>query len=79
MAGVEHRDFSAPDETRTPDKTTVELVAIAEVSAGEPVEFGDVRCGNVAHCRPQFAHPLAGQRVVDAIAVTAADDQPGPQ
>ena len=29
MAGVEHRDFSAPDETRTPDKTTVELVNLA--------------------------------------------------
>ena len=26
MAGVEHRDFIAPDETRTPDKPTVELV-----------------------------------------------------
>src|SRR5436305_9582064 len=29
MAGVEHRDFTAPDETRTPDKTTVELVNLA--------------------------------------------------
>ena len=29
MAGVERRDFAAPDETRTPDKTTVELVNIA--------------------------------------------------
>ena len=29
MAGVEHRDFSGPDETRTPDKTTVELVNLA--------------------------------------------------
>lgn len=28
MPGVESRDFSAPDETRTPDKTTVELVNI---------------------------------------------------
>lgn len=26
MAGVEARDFSAPDEVREPDKTTVELV-----------------------------------------------------
>ena len=29
MPGVEARDFSSPDETRTPDKTTVELVNIA--------------------------------------------------
>ncbi|HLF99313.1 MAG TPA: cupin domain-containing protein [Acidimicrobiia bacterium] len=32
MAGVETRDFGTPDETRTPDKTTVELVRFA---AGE--------------------------------------------
>jgi mannose-6-phosphate isomerase-like protein (cupin superfamily) len=29
MAGVEARDFSSPDETRTPDKTIVELVNMA--------------------------------------------------
>jgi len=29
MAGLENRDFSAPDETRTPDKTTVDLVNLA--------------------------------------------------
>ena len=29
MTGLENRDFSAPDETRTPDKTTVELVNLA--------------------------------------------------
>jgi len=29
MAEVEHRDFSKPDETRTPDKTKVELVNVA--------------------------------------------------
>ena len=29
MANFEHRDFNAPDETRTPDKTTVELVNVA--------------------------------------------------
>src|SRR4029077_17318946 len=34
MAGLEHRDFSAPDETRTPDKTTVELVNIAGGQVG---------------------------------------------
>jgi ethanolamine utilization protein EutQ (cupin superfamily) len=29
MQGVETRDFSAPDETRTPDKTKVEIVNLA--------------------------------------------------
>lgn len=29
MAGLEHRDFAAPDETRTPDKTTIEMVKLA--------------------------------------------------
>ena len=28
MAGIEHRSFDSPDETRTPDKTTVELVGL---------------------------------------------------
>jgi hypothetical protein len=28
MPGVESRDFSAPDEIRTPNKTTVELVSL---------------------------------------------------
>jgi hypothetical protein len=29
MAGVEARDFTSPDETRTPDKTKIELVNMA--------------------------------------------------
>jgi hypothetical protein len=29
MAGVESRNFESPDETRTPEKTTVELVNLA--------------------------------------------------
>jgi hypothetical protein len=29
MAGIEINDFSTPDETRSPDRTTVELVKIA--------------------------------------------------
>jgi hypothetical protein len=29
MPGIESRDFHFPDETRTPDKTTVELVNLA--------------------------------------------------
>ena len=29
MADIESNDFSSPDETRTPDKTTVELVNVA--------------------------------------------------
>jgi hypothetical protein len=33
MAGVEVRDFGSPDETRAPDKTTVEVVRIGGTSA----------------------------------------------
>jgi ethanolamine utilization protein EutQ (cupin superfamily) len=29
MAGIETRNFESPDETRTPEKTTVELVNLA--------------------------------------------------
>ena len=29
MAGVDTNDFSSPDEVRTPDRTTVELVKVA--------------------------------------------------
>lgn len=34
MAELENRDFSAPEETRRPDKTTVELVNIAGGQVG---------------------------------------------
>ena len=33
MAGLEVRDFSAPDETRAPDKTKVEIVRMGGTSA----------------------------------------------
>ena len=33
MAGVELGDFESPDETRTPDKTTVEIVRMGNVAA----------------------------------------------
>ena len=33
MAGVESRDFESPDETRTPDKTRVDVVRIGATSA----------------------------------------------
>ena len=33
MAGVESRSFDAPDETRTPDKTKVEIVRMGGTSA----------------------------------------------
>lgn len=32
MAGVEARDFGSPDEIRTPDKTTIEVVRIGGAS-----------------------------------------------
>ena len=41
MAGVETRDFDSPDETRTPDKTQVDVVRIGATTAArfafEPV------------------------------------------
>ena len=33
MAGVEVGDFSSPDESRTPDKTTVEIVRMGNTNA----------------------------------------------
>ena len=33
MAGVEKRDFDAPDETRTPDKTKVDVVHLGGTTA----------------------------------------------
>ena len=34
MPSIEVRDFSTPDETRTPDKTTIELVNLAAGQVG---------------------------------------------
>ncbi len=34
MAGIEHRDFSTPDEVRSPDKTKVELVNVGDGQIG---------------------------------------------
>ena len=34
MAGVESRDFDSPDETRTPDKTRVDIVNLGGTTAG---------------------------------------------
>ena len=33
MAGVEKRDFDSPDETRTPDKTRIDVVRLAGTTA----------------------------------------------
>jgi hypothetical protein len=33
MAGVEARDFGSPDETRTPDKSTIEVVRVGGATA----------------------------------------------
>ena len=33
MAGVESRSFDSPDETRTPDKTTVDVVQLGATTA----------------------------------------------
>jgi hypothetical protein len=36
MAGVESRNFDSPDETRTPDKTRVDLVRMGATTASYP-------------------------------------------
>ena len=33
MAGIESRDFDSPDETRTPDKTQVDVVRMGATTA----------------------------------------------
>ena len=33
MAGVEARDFDSPDETRTPDKTRVDVIRVGGTTA----------------------------------------------
>lgn len=33
MAGIEKKSFDSPDETRTPDKTTVEVLKIGDTTA----------------------------------------------
>ena len=34
MAGVESRDFDSPDESRTPDKTQVDIVRMGDTTVG---------------------------------------------
>jgi hypothetical protein len=34
MAGVQARDFDSPDETRTPDKTKVDIVRMGDTTVG---------------------------------------------
>jgi hypothetical protein len=34
MAGVQSRDFDSPDETRTPDKTQVDVVRMGATTVG---------------------------------------------
>ena len=37
MAGIERKSFDSPDETRTPDKSTVAVVNVAGATAGRKV------------------------------------------
>jgi hypothetical protein len=37
MPGVQSRDFDSPDETRTPDKTTVDIVRMGGTTVGRLV------------------------------------------
>ena len=40
MTGVESRDFDSPDETRTPDKTRVDVVRIGATTEAYVIEPG---------------------------------------
>ena len=48
MAGVEAKDFSAPDEVRKPDKTTVELVKLGGLQNMRGLGIRKLRCTEAA-------------------------------
>ena len=60
VAGVEARDFDAPDETRTPDKTRMDVVRMGGATAArltfQPVRHDD---GTEAEIGPGQAYEIA--------------------
>jgi hypothetical protein len=73
MSGLEARDFSAPDETRTPDKTTVELVNLGGGQIGlnpapavaEMDELHDL--ASLMRSHPRYAAPESTRNAVRTI------------
>ena len=78
-ADVEHDDGARAQPLR--EFVTTDLFdagGSAEVGAGEPVEVGDVRGGDVAHRSPQVGHTFAGEAVEDAGAIAPGGEDAGP-
>ena len=73
MPGVGARDFTAPDETRTPDKTTVELVNLGGgeigLNPGPAVAEMDVLhdLASLMRCHPRYAAPESTRNAVRTI------------
>jgi hypothetical protein len=55
----------------------LDAAALAEVLAGEHVDLRHVTGRDVAHRRPQVAHAIARETVVDAIALAPRPDETG--
>ena len=70
MAGVEARDFDSPDETRTPDKSKVDVVRMGGSSAARLTLHLELQAGTNAHhmieaCFKAFARALRAAVAVD--------------
>ena len=56
MAGVESRNFDSPDETRTPDKTRVDVVRIGGTTAGRFAFESGWRWSGLCQTRRESCH-----------------------
>jgi len=66
MAGVEKADFDSPDESRTPDKTRIDVVHLGSTTAARfAMEPGWRWSEREAGCRNgQLPAPASGRRAV---------------
>src|SRR3954452_3709764 len=65
MAGVESRSFDSPDETRTPDKTRVDVVRMGGTTAGRFAFETGWRCSDCG--RPAAGTESCGARHVGVV------------
>ena len=85
MAGVETRDFDSPDETRTPDKTQVDVVRIGATTAArltfEPgwrwSEHVKPIAGTELCEAPHFQYHVQGHLRIRLADGTEIDSRPG--